>query len=1297
MKMPVATKSLGSATDLTIIADLKQGMAQEWEAISYTNRAVAIMRMIYGLRAGREERIAALSMDNIENIEAIHSFRVGLTNEPKGAPPRLLLSVTFDFHWEPYMRVIWRDLGRLLDPVLVNCEGYPIAVNSSYEQYIGWVRENLIRTEWFYNATHLTVTDLTYLQGMERVVREGRTPEETDLALARFRAKTPPEALANAKTAGPVTPIDAERQTLSALIGFFSLVRFYGFRPGWECEDGKWRPNDAMLLLNIVRGVVTDADIAALSDQDRMLHAQQIDWFRQPFPDRPGGQAPAPQPPLKLEDVQKGVLTSFRTEDKRPTNHGVMLLYEVTDAAAARTSLAPDGPFRSSEAKGEKPLPIEAMLPGLGEKASVVPGFAQVALTWRGLQSLEVKQMHLDKMPREFRDGAAVRSPAMGDLRAFHPRNWKSPPRNWPAPVPLLDGTPPPPPPGTVELSEVDVMIQLRVRLRPEVDEHVWSTDHPLHLAVSLLESQLQGLRLVSVIPMLGASEDGDTDHFGLRGGLSQPKPVPAPSTAGTERWSDETDYGEIILGQPDGRKLNLDFDDFSKGGSFLVVRRMRQFRDRLEKQLAAAGAAYGIGRQGREKALAAMLGRHADGTPLVDHEGPNDFNYQEDPDGRRCPLQSHVRRSNPRTGKNKDAPPRIMRRGMSYGPRLAADRSNIGAERGVMFMAYCASIAEQFEVVQRWVNGGNSTRIGSFMGDPLMGVPRRGDARMFRHEVEGKVCRSELNPNAQGAVGLDWMHYFFVPSVPVLKELTDYTESPVRPDTVTAGQKLIAQLRWLENQPDGKKHIREQWQALFDDAGMRQQGLTASVWEAVRAGPKDPNEDPERVPGVLKCPYALLPEERDAAGNPVNPGKRVMVGDGALIAKILADDEYFTVDGYDARAKQSMGSIYLGFDKTTAAPDPYTVESAGPNKALQAVGEVQAFAVAFKTCSALLNAHILPADGAPRSLSLVSYFDAALGALCEYWFRIPDARHGGEIELGGLDYRKVSLKGPGARGDDMRAPMCPGDYFSPSRYMFDPTPSVTGVEMGQWHGRALHAASTRLFGSRPADDWGRMIGPRPETISRAIYEAAQAFPGTAAEKADYFARTLVGVMMGFLPPSWGSLLGIFDDWLASGELWRVQSELIARGVDTAAPAAQFGLAARVVDPPMRRAMQRRPAPDFIWRRAKQPGRITADGIEPHGSSMPGVDFIAGEMFPLSIYSATLATQAAELAAGGTARPDVFAIFGGDRSANGVQTHACPAYKMAMGSLLGVVTALLAAANVRKTQFTLSVDLSRRT
>src|SRR3546814_10781259 len=51
----------------------------------------------------------------------------------------------------------------------------------------------------------------------------------------------------------------------------------------------------------------------------------------------------------------------------------------------------------------------------------------------------------------------------------------------------------------------------------------------------------------------------------------------------------------------------------------------------------------------------------------------------------------------------------RLLRRGMTYGPRLdPADPASVAAPRGLMFMAYNASIAEQYETIQRWVNGGN-------------------------------------------------------------------------------------------------------------------------------------------------------------------------------------------------------------------------------------------------------------------------------------------------------------------------------------------------------------------------------------------------------------------------------------------------------------------------------------------------------------------------------------------------------------------------------------------------------------
>jgi len=78
------------------------------------------------------------------------------------------------------------------------------------------------------------------------------------------------------------------------------------------------------------------------------------------------------------------------------------------------------------------------------------------------------------------------------------------------------------------------------------------------------------------------------------------------------------------------------------------------------------------------------MMGRWRDGTPLVlspDRPDPrlassNDFGYAtQDPDGHRCPFSAHIRIVNPRDTPLDPAAvegvPRVLRRGMAYGPPL--------------------------------------------------------------------------------------------------------------------------------------------------------------------------------------------------------------------------------------------------------------------------------------------------------------------------------------------------------------------------------------------------------------------------------------------------------------------------------------------------------------------------------------------------------------------------------------------------------------------------------------------------
>jgi deferrochelatase/peroxidase EfeB len=131
-----------------------------------------------------------------------------------------------------------------------------------------------------------------------------------------------------------------------------------------------------------------------------------------------------------------------------------------------------------------------------------------------------------------------------------------------------------------------------------------------------------------------------------------------------------------------------------------------------------------------------------------------NAFTYRSDPDGRRCPLGAHVRRSNPR---NADLPPgapgflswakrtlgfdadalahdlvastrfhRLLRRGREYGPAVSPEQALAGAggaEPGLHFICLNANIARQFEFVQNaWAMGTHFDGLPD-ESDPLLGT----------------------------------------------------------------------------------------------------------------------------------------------------------------------------------------------------------------------------------------------------------------------------------------------------------------------------------------------------------------------------------------------------------------------------------------------------------------------------------------------------------------------------------------------------------------------------------------------
>jgi len=78
---------------------------------------------------------------------------------------------------------------------------------------------------------------------------------------------------------------------------------------------------------------------------------------------------------------------------------------------------------------------------------------------------------------------------------------------------------------------------------------------------------------------------------------------------------------------------------------------------------------------------------------------------FDGDKFGGSCPLSSHIRKAHPRN-LDEARHHRIIRRGITFGPPVADRAADDGHERGIFFLAYQASIADQFEFIQRkWLN----------------------------------------------------------------------------------------------------------------------------------------------------------------------------------------------------------------------------------------------------------------------------------------------------------------------------------------------------------------------------------------------------------------------------------------------------------------------------------------------------------------------------------------------------------------------------------------------------------------
>jgi deferrochelatase/peroxidase EfeB len=202
----------------------------------------------------------------------------------------------------------------------------------------------------------------------------------------------------------------------------------------------------------------------------------------------------------------------------------------------------------------------------------------------------------------------------------------------------------------------------------------------------------------------------------------------------------------------------------------------VRAFKEHEQKLAETLGL---IGEEAK-RAGALVVGRFQDGTPVVLHptagRSTNNFIYDDDPHGQKCPFQAHIRKVNPR----RPGIPHIVRRGITYGERKIGPWDNpslaelpIGGV-GLLFMCYQRNIAQQFEALQYlWASDPRLPR-GQAPGiDPIIGQPGGNGVGQQKWPAQWDDPREKHKPfDFHGFVTFKGGEYFFAPSIYFLRNV---------------------------------------------------------------------------------------------------------------------------------------------------------------------------------------------------------------------------------------------------------------------------------------------------------------------------------------------------------------------------------------------------------------------------------------------------------------------------------------------------------------------------------------------
>jgi Dyp-type peroxidase family len=419
------------------------------------------------------------------------------------------------------------------------------------------------------------------------------------------------------------------------------------------------------------------------------------------------------------DDLQGNVLCGYG----RKYAHGLFLFFRIEDRRAFGRWLDGQAGSITTAVPWGKPDP---------------PSTLNVALSLEGLEALGLRQGLLDSFPEEFRQGMEKRAPRLGDMGTSEPQRWDE----------RLKGLH-----GVVTVLALERAVRDARRAELEAE----AADAGLEIPPFAQETDVPA---------------DEREPFGFADGISQPA-IRDPAAGPWPRPGDEpVAPGEFVLGYEDeGGVVPEAPAGIGFNGSYMVVRKLEQdvegFRDFLRVE--AEGDAASM-----DWLAAKIVGRWRDGTPLVrSPEGPdgdgaardalNDFTYGADPEGFRCPIGAHIRRTNPRDSLDSEwrftNRHRIIRRGMPYTP------DGDGRKPGLIFVCFQASIERQFEFVQsQWMGDGNAFSLGSdpdFIAGPSAG-------KMTIQGAPPRFVPMQRFVTTRGG------GYFFVPGMSALRHIAE-------------------------------------------------------------------------------------------------------------------------------------------------------------------------------------------------------------------------------------------------------------------------------------------------------------------------------------------------------------------------------------------------------------------------------------------------------------------------------------------------------------------------------------------